>query len=132
MDFGPRYTLGQNQDTPALLPRQSFACRLCESGNLHDAATRTLFDALYFRIVKASPGFAPSKSCSPASRGASSRTEARQGLERKWMRTGLAFGVVMLWCGLLFPPFVAAERPAFTTVAAKASDAQTAPQRPSP
>jgi hypothetical protein len=45
MDFGPRYTLGQNQDTLALLPRQSFGSRLCESGNLHAAATRTLFDA---------------------------------------------------------------------------------------
>jgi STE24 endopeptidase len=48
------------------------------------------------------------------------------------MRKGLVFGAVMLWCGLLFPPFAAAEPPAFITVAAKASDAQTAPQRPSP
>jgi len=48
------------------------------------------------------------------------------------MRKGPVLGVVMLWCGLLFPPFAAAKRPALINVAAKASDAQTAPQRPSP
>jgi Zn-dependent protease with chaperone function len=48
------------------------------------------------------------------------------------MRKGLVFGVVMLWCGLLFLQFAAAEPPAFIAMAAKASDAQTAPQRPSP
>ena len=42
------------------------------------------------------------------------------------------FCVAMLWFPLLFPGLTAAEPPAFITVAAKASDAQTAPQRPSP
>jgi STE24 endopeptidase len=42
------------------------------------------------------------------------------------------FCVAMLCFPLLFPGFTAAEPPAFRTVAAKASDAQTAPQRPSP
>jgi STE24 endopeptidase len=47
------------------------------------------------------------------------------------MRKGLVFGVMLLCC-VLFPPFAAAEHLAVTNVAAKASDAQTAPQRPSP
>jgi Zn-dependent protease with chaperone function len=47
------------------------------------------------------------------------------------MRKGVVFGV-MLFCCVLFPPFAAAEHPAVMNVVAKASDAQTAPQRPSP
>jgi len=47
------------------------------------------------------------------------------------MRKGRFFGVA-LFCCALFPPFAAADPPAFVAVAAKASDAQTAPQRPSP
>jgi STE24 endopeptidase len=47
------------------------------------------------------------------------------------MRKGPVLGV-MLWCGLLFPPFAAAVRPVLMNLFAKASDAQTAPQRPSP
>jgi Zn-dependent protease with chaperone function len=40
--------------------------------------------------------------------------------------------VALLWGALLFPAFAAAEPPVFAILAAKASDAQTAPQRPSP
>src|SRR6266436_10298146 len=47
------------------------------------------------------------------------------------MRKGRFLGVA-LFCCALFPPFAAADPPVFVTVAAKASDAQTAPQRPSP
>jgi STE24 endopeptidase len=47
------------------------------------------------------------------------------------MRKGRFLGVA-LFCCALFPPFAAAGPPAFVVVAAKASDAQTAPQRPSP
>ena len=47
------------------------------------------------------------------------------------MRKGRFFGVALTCCAL-FPPFAAAKRPALINVAAKASDAQTAPQRPSP
>ena len=47
------------------------------------------------------------------------------------MRKGRFLGVA-LFCCVLFPPFAAADPPAFATVVAKASDAQTAPQRPSP
>jgi Zn-dependent protease with chaperone function len=47
------------------------------------------------------------------------------------MRKGRFLGVA-LFCCALFPPFEAAGPPAVVVVAAKASDAQTAPQRPSP
>jgi Zn-dependent protease with chaperone function len=47
------------------------------------------------------------------------------------MRKGRFLGVA-LFCCALFPRFAAGDPPAFVTVAAKASDAQTAPQRPSP
>ena len=47
------------------------------------------------------------------------------------MRKGGSFCVTMLCCGLLLSAFAAAGRSAFISVAAKASDAQTAPQRPS-
>jgi len=47
------------------------------------------------------------------------------------MRKG-RFLSVGLFCCSLFPPFAAADPPAFATMAVKASDAQTAPQRPSP
>ncbi len=47
------------------------------------------------------------------------------------MRKGLVLGVA-LFCCAWFPPFAAAGRPALLAVAAKAADAQTAPQRPSP
>ncbi len=46
------------------------------------------------------------------------------------MRKGRFFCLAMLWCGLL-PSFAAAERLPVIVVA-KAADAQTAPQRPSP
>jgi STE24 endopeptidase len=48
------------------------------------------------------------------------------------MRKGRFFFVAMLCCGLLFPAFAAAGRSALISVASTASDAQTAPQRPSP
>ncbi len=47
------------------------------------------------------------------------------------MRKGRSFCVTMLCCGLLLSAFAAAGRSAFISVAAKASGAQTAPQRPS-
>src|SRR5579864_1786284 len=47
------------------------------------------------------------------------------------MRKGRFLGVA-LFCCAFFPPCAAADPPVFVTVAAKASDAQTAPQRPSP
>jgi STE24 endopeptidase len=47
------------------------------------------------------------------------------------MRKGRFLGVALFCCSL-FPPFAAADLPAFATMAVKASDAQTAPQRPSP
>ncbi len=47
------------------------------------------------------------------------------------MRKGGSFCVTMLCCGLLLSAFAAAGRSAFISAAAKASDAQTAPQRPS-
>lgn len=47
------------------------------------------------------------------------------------MRKDLVFGVA-LFCCALFPPFAAPQYPAVMNVAAKAFDAQTAPQRPSP
>jgi STE24 endopeptidase len=47
------------------------------------------------------------------------------------MRKDRSLGVA-LFCCALFAPFAAAQRPIFVSVAAKASDAQTAPQRPSP
>jgi Zn-dependent protease with chaperone function len=47
------------------------------------------------------------------------------------MKKGRAFCVAMLWCGLA--PLVAAAEPSpLMRVAAKAAEAQTAPQRPSP
>jgi STE24 endopeptidase len=47
------------------------------------------------------------------------------------MRKGRFLGVA-LFCCASFPPFAAADPAVFATVAVKASDAQTAPQRPSP
>jgi STE24 endopeptidase len=47
------------------------------------------------------------------------------------MRKGLVLGVAV-FCGAALASFVAADGPALISVAAKASDAQTAPQRPSP
>jgi STE24 endopeptidase len=47
------------------------------------------------------------------------------------MRKGRFFGVALTCCAL-FPPFAAAVRPVLMNLFAKASDAQTAPQRPSP
>jgi STE24 endopeptidase len=47
------------------------------------------------------------------------------------MKKGRVFCVAMLWCGL-FPLVAAAEPSPLMRVAAKAAEAQTAPQRPSP
>src|ERR1700737_4213784 len=47
------------------------------------------------------------------------------------MRKGRVFCLVMLWCGLL-PSLAAAQRLIVIRIAAKAADAQTAPQRSSP
>jgi len=48
------------------------------------------------------------------------------------MRKGRSLCVALLWSAWLLPPLAAADPPVFVTVDAKASDAQTAPQRPSP
>src|SRR6266436_3049647 len=104
----------RNQATPVGQQREGFAMRPTSG------------------ILLAFPRCAPSKSCGHASRGAYSRSGTPLGPERKWMRKGRSFCVVIFWCSFLFPRFAEAEHLAFVTVAAHASDAQTAPQRPSP